>query len=153
MVDAGADVFQLGRRHVEIGGELPRGALHGVTKPDGADPAASGDGPAEHGHRIHVLQQQRVGAQFLHLAAHAEQDGNRAQRTHDSSQAERVADRLPKSEALGHLEVRDGRRSVAADLDHRDDVVGPVECGAAIRGRLNARCAAESIGDPARDGL
>ena len=73
MVDAGADVIELSGRNAEIGGEVARRFLHGVTKPDGADRAPASGGPAEHRHWVHVLKQDRVGTQFFHVAADVEQ--------------------------------------------------------------------------------
>ena len=69
------------------------------------------------------------------MSAHiVEHHRNRAEAAHDPADAERVGDRLAQAEALGHLEVGDGARLVAADLDHVDRVVGTVERGAAIGG-------------------
>jgi hypothetical protein len=135
VVDAGAAILE--RVDAEVGREVTGGALHRLAEADGADRAGPCDGPAGHRHRVHVLEQHRVGADVLHVAAHVEQQGNRAQAAHDPADPERVADRLAQAEALRHVEVDDGGRFVAADLEHRQDVVGAVECYSAIERRLD----------------
>ena len=115
--------------------------------------AALGDGPAEHRHRVDVLQQQRVRAQLLHVAADAEQHRDRPQPAHDPADAERVGDRLAQPEPLGDLEVDDGRGPVAADLERRHDVVGPVERGAPVGRRLDLRPGPVRLHEAARHEL
>jgi hypothetical protein len=139
VVDAGDVVAQLGSGQPDVRGELARGVLHRVAQPDAAHEAALGDGPAQHCHRVDVLQQERVRAALLHVAAHVEEDGDRPQPAHDPADAERGADRLAQAEALGDVEVDDRRGAVAADLERRDDVVGAVERGGAVERRLDAR--------------
>ena len=53
----------------------------------------------------------------------------------DAADAERIGDRLAQAISLRNVEVRDGRRLVAADLHHQDDEVraaqrfAPIERG------------------------
>ena len=133
MVDPGDEVVDLLGRDAEVGGQLARG----VPGPSGTARRCGsllrlGDGPAEHRHRVDVLQQQRVGAELLHVAADVEQHRDRPQAAHDPADAERVGDRLAQPVALRDLEVDDGRRPVAADLERGHDVVGAVERGAPV---------------------
>ena len=69
---------------------------------------------------------------------------DRAQAAHDPADAERVGDRLAQAVLLRHLEVGDGARLVAADLDHVDRVVGAVERGAPVGGGGDLRLGASS---------
>ena len=52
---------------------------------------------------------------------------HRAEAAHDAADAERVGDGLAQAELLRHLEIGDGRRLVAADLEGDDDEIGAVE--------------------------
>ena len=153
MVDARDEVLELRRRQPEIRRQLPRRVLHRVAEPDGADRAGLGDGPAQHRHRVDVVEQQRVRAELLEVAAHVEQHRDRPQAAHDPADADRVTDRLPQAVPLGNLEVDDGRRPVAADLERRDDVVGAVERRAPVERGLDGRRGAVCLGQPARDDL
>jgi hypothetical protein len=108
-----------------------------VAEAHGADRRRPRHRPAEHRHRVHVLQQQRVGTDLLHVAADVEEDRNRAEAAHDPADPDRVPDRLPQPEALRHLEVDHRPGPVAADLEHRQDVVRSVQRGAAVERRLD----------------
>ena len=88
------------------------------------------------------------------MSAHIdEQHRDRAQAAHDPADAERVGDGLAQPELLRHLEVGDGARLVAADLDHVDRVVGAVERGAPVGGGDDLGRRVERVGDPAGDEL
>jgi hypothetical protein len=127
MVDPGAAVLELLSRNREVGGQVAGRALDGMAEPDRADRRGARNGPADHRHRVHVLQQHGVRAEVLHVAADVNEHRDRAEPAHDPADPERVADRLPQAEALRHLEVGDGCRPVAADLHEGDDVVRPVQ--------------------------
>jgi hypothetical protein len=94
-----------------------------------------------------------VGADSLHVAAYVQQHGNRAQTAHDAADAQRVGDGLPQAVALGDLEVDDRRRPIAADLEHGDDVVRPVEGAAAVGGGLEGRSRLQRGRHPPGDDL
>ena len=147
MVDPGADVLELAGGEPEVSFELACGALHRMTEADRGDRAGTRDRPAEHGHRIHVLEEQCLGTEFLHVAAEVEDDGNRPQPAHDSSDPDCVADRLAQPELLRYFEVRHRRWAVAADLHHREDVVGAVQHGAAIAAGFDANIRSCRRGD------
>ena len=89
------------------------------------------------------------------MSAHiVEQHRDGAQAAHDAADAERVGDGLAQAELLRDLEVGDGARLVAADLDHVDRVVGAVERGAAVGGRRRSSARrVERVGDAAGDEL
>jgi len=135
VVDPGAAVLE--PVDAQVGREVARRALDRVAQADGADRAGTCRGPAEHRHRVDVLQQHGIRADLLHLAAEVEQDGNRPEAAHDPADPQRVADRLPQAEALRHLEVDDRRGAVAADLEHREHVVGARERRASVERRFD----------------
>ena len=110
-------------RHPGDLGQLPRGVLHGVAEPDDlrGRRALVGD-PAEHRHRVGVVEEPGARAHLGHVAADAEHHGRRPQRAEDAADAERVADRLAQAVAERHLVVADGG-GVAADLHRVDHVV------------------------------
>ncbi len=149
MVDAGHQVVELRRRDPEHAAELRGGVLNGVAQPDGADRAGFGDGPAQHRHRVDVLEEQGVRAELLHVAADVEQHRDRPQAAHDPADSERVGDRLTDPVALGDDEVDHRRRMQAADLKAGDDVVRAVERDAPVGGRLHAGACPADLGDPA----
>ena len=65
-----------------------------MTQTDHANGGGAGNCPTEDRHRIHVLQEQCIGAELLQVAAHLEEDRNGAQPAHDAADSDRVGDRL-----------------------------------------------------------
>ncbi len=153
MVDTGAEIIDLVRRNAQHMGQLVGGAEHAVAEPDVADVRALVQRPRQDRHRVGIVQQQRVRAELLHILRDVEHDRDRAQATHDATDAERVADRLPQTILLGNLEIPDGRRLVPADLDHVDDVVGPLQRLAPVGRREDLRLRAGLVRDAQRHGL
>src|SRR4029450_2244640 len=103
VIDPRGQVVDLVRGQAEVAGQLGGGVLHGVAQADGPYRAALGHRPADHRHRVDVVEQQGPGTQLLHVADRVEQDGDRPQAAHDPADPERVGDRLAQAEALGYL--------------------------------------------------
>ena len=116
MVDPRHQVLELRLLDPEYARELGGGVLDRVAQSDRADRARLGDRPAQHRHRVDVLEKQCIRAQLLHVAADVEQDRDRTQTAHDPADAEGVGDRLANPVALGDDEVDDRRGIQAADL-------------------------------------
>jgi len=148
VVDSGADVVDLLRWDAGVHGEVARRALHGVAQADSANRALSRDGPAGHRHWVHVLQEVCVRAELLHVTAEIDHDRDRPEPAHDAADPDRVADRLAQPEALRDLEVGHGRGPVAADLHHRDDVIGAVQCRSSFLRAFDPRAGAGCFDDP-----
>ncbi len=84
-------------------------------------------------HRVGVVEQPRVRAELLHLAAEADHHRDGPQAPEYAADAESVGDGLLEAVLLRHLEVGDGAGLVEADLDGVDDVVGALERFLAVR--------------------
>ena len=75
--------------------DLPVAALDAVAQADGVHAAVLVAGPGIHGHRVAVVQEERIRAgQLADVAADVQQRGNGALAVHDAAGAERVADAL-----------------------------------------------------------
>ena len=153
MVDPGDEVVELPRVAAEHGGELAGGVLDGVAQANRADPTRLGDGPAQHRHRVDVLQEQGARAQLLHVATDAEQHRDRPQAAHDPSDTERVGDRLTNSVAVGDDEIDHRRGIQPTDLEAGDYVVGAIERLASIGDGVHLDARPARIGEPARHHL
>ena len=91
-------------------------------------------GPAEHDHRVGIVEHHRVGAVALHILGNTEHHRNGAQRTEDAGRAARVANVGVNPILLGDLNV------VAPDIQPAgqngdDHIVGPLQRRRAILGR------------------
>ncbi len=151
VVDAGADERDLVERHAGDLRQLTRRVLHRVAEPDDARRRrARVRDPAEHRHRVRVVEEPRARADLGHVVADAEHHRRRAQRADDAADAERVADRLAQAVAERHLVVADGRVE-AADLHRVDHVVGAVERRAPVERGGHVRAHAEPVADQAGD--
>ena len=100
---------------------------------------------------IDILQQDRIGTDGEHVFADLPEMRDGPQSTHDAADAKRIGDRLAQTEFLGQLEIGDGGRLVAADLEGDDDKIGAVERAALVgrcldRGR-DAKRVDELVGD------
>jgi hypothetical protein len=88
-------------------GQIFRRELHRVAEPNDVlrrRPVV--DEPAEHRHRIRVVEQPGARAAELgHLVAEREHVLRRSQRPEDAADPERVGDRLAEAVARGNLEV------------------------------------------------
>ena len=54
--------------HVHVAGDQVQGGLHAVAQADERD-VGRAQRPADHGHRVDIVQQQRVRAELLHVVA------------------------------------------------------------------------------------
>ena len=63
------------------------------------------DAPRHHGHRVRVVEEQAVGAEFGHLVAHLDHHRDRAEAPHDAPDSDRVGDRLQEPVVAWDLEV------------------------------------------------
>jgi hypothetical protein len=69
VVDAGDEVVELVHRNANILGQLVRRVRHAVAQTHRPDSTRAVDRPAIHRHRIHIVQESDVGAEFFHVAA------------------------------------------------------------------------------------
>ncbi len=104
----------------------------------------------QRGHGVGDVEQPRVGALVLHVAADAGEDGDVAQGAADPTGADAVAHRLVDAVAGGHVDV-DGHGGEAARGDRHDHEVRPLE-GTALVGRgrhrgLGAQLVVRDAGD------
>ena len=123
MIDAGADEvdLRLGDSHV-TSDQIHRG-LDAVTEADELNLGGS-ERPADHRHRVDVLQDKRLRARTLDLGGEVHHDRNAALGAEDPTRSERIADALIDAVSIRHLIV--GAESLdTPDLERRDDVVGP----------------------------
>ena len=156
VVDAGRQIVDVGDVLAENLGEMAGGVLHAVAEPDRADfRRHPGERPHIDRHRVDVLQHQRVRADLFHVAGDRLEHGNGPQTAEDAADAERIGDGLPQAVALGHLEIGDGRRLVAADLHHQDDEIRALQRLPAVGRRLDPRPGqlerfADALGDDLR---
>ena len=110
VVDAGAAEDHLVVGHVDPARQHLAGALHAVAQPDVRPPGRAVERPAVGGHRVDIVEQQRVGRQLVHVAAQVEQHRDGAQRAEHAARAERIADALLDAVALRDLDVAARRR-------------------------------------------
>ena len=118
----------------------PAADLHAVAQADGLDGSAAQHGAGQHGHGIGVVQEPGVRADGLHVLGEIQHDGNGAQGTEDSADAQGVRDGLAKAVLLGYLEVDDRGGLVAAHLDGVDHEIRALQRRLAI---LNAKVAGD----------
>ena len=124
VIDAGNLPIDFFERHIEALGPLMGKVLHRVAEPDELD--ARGQpvhAPAEHRHRVGVVEQDRVRAQFHDVLRDASLVRQRAQAAHDASRRKGVADALVYTVLHRDIDFR-MYRVVAADQQTGDDVVG-----------------------------
>ncbi len=136
VIDAGAQVVDLVQGNADVVGQVPGREEHAVAQAHGIDARRLVERPAEHGHGVHIVQEQRVGAQLLHVLAHVQQHRNGAQSAHDAAHAQRVADGLAQAVLFGDLKVNDRAGLVTAHLEHGDGIVGAVQGRPAVGGDL-----------------
>src|SRR5262245_56750517 len=135
VIDAGTDEGHVFERHADKLGETSCRSLDGVAEPhDAIDRRSFIHGPAQHRHRVRVVEEPGVGALFVHDGGDSQHHRDRAQRAEDAADAERVTDRLPYAVSKRHVKV-DQRRLVPPDLDHVDDIVGALERGPPVERR------------------
>ena len=124
-------------RHADELGQVRDRELHGVAEADDLrGRRARVDEPAEHRHRVRVVEEPGARAQLGHLTAERQHVIRGPERAEDPTDAEGVGDRLAEAVAGRDLEVLE-RRLVAADLDHVEDVVGALEGRAPVEVRAD----------------
>ena len=100
VVDARSQERDVLERHADVLGELARGVLDRVAEADHAPLWRAGVGrPAQHRHRVGVVEQPGVRAELGHVGGDSLHHRDRPQRPEDAADAERVADRLAESVA------------------------------------------------------
>ena len=132
VVDARTEVVDLFNRHADILRQLLCCPLHAVTQTDSFNLAGAADGPTIHHHRVHILQKGHIGAKRLHVITHVEQHRNRAQPAHNAADTQRIGNGLAQAVFLRNLKIHDRRGLIAADLDHRNCIIGPIQRGLAV---------------------
>ena len=129
MVDAGNALpaaFQL-VLHAQFLQQEFRAHLDAVAQAHGFDARVPLHVAGEHGHRVGVVEEKGIRADFLHIPGEVVHDGNGAQGTHDTANPQGIADGLAQTVLLGYLEVDDGAGVIEAHLDGVDYESGPPE--------------------------
>ena len=103
---------------------LRRRVLHGMTQSDERDSRQRFvHAPAQHRHRIRVVQHPRVRTMRHDVAADLQQLRQGAQATHDAARRQRIADRLIDAVTLRNVDLALDR-FITADEHADDHVVG-----------------------------
>ena len=148
VVHAGAQEGDLLERHADVVAHLLTRVLDRVAETHDLGVRGAGVvGPTVHRHGVGVVEQPGMWAEFGHVRADGEQNGDRAQGAEDGAHPARVGDRLPQAVLLRDLEVRQGR-FVHADLDHVDGEIGALESAAAIEMGFDLRRRAQLLVGP-----
>ncbi len=129
VVDARNPVGHLAELGADVPRELVRRPLNAVTEAHIADRGALVHDPREHGHGVRVVDEQRVGAELLHVRADRQHLGGAAEGPEDAPRPNRIADALAHAELgrnldlvmIGHAVV--GR---APHADGDDNIVGAI---------------------------
>ncbi len=134
MVDARTDVVDLVLGNIHVAADQIQRGLHAVTEPDKLHIGHAAECRAVGPHRVGVVKQDRAGTQLIHVGRHVRQDGNRSQGTEDAARPDGVGDALIDAVFQWNLVVH-AEGFDAADLDHVDHVVGPVQRRPAVQCR------------------
>ena len=127
VVQTGAFELDFLERHLQAVRPLRGGVLNGVTQPYEANSwQRFVHAPAQHRHRVGVIQHPCVRAMRHHVAADLQQLRKGAQAAHDAAGRQRVADRLIDAVAFRYVDLALDR-FVAADQHADDHVVSTVE--------------------------
>ncbi|OQA87503.1 MAG: hypothetical protein BWY31_00671 [Lentisphaerae bacterium ADurb.Bin242] len=101
--------------------------LDRMAEADGLDGSSAEHRAGEHRHRIGVVQEPGVRADFLHVVRKVQHDGNRPEGAEDAADAEGVGDGLAQPVFFRDLEVDHGRGLIAAHLNGIDHEMGSLE--------------------------
>ena len=93
VVDAGLYEIDLILGNPDIARDEVHGRLHAVAQADKLD-VGGANGPAHHGHGVHIVEQQGARAQLLHVPRHVDRHRNAAKRPKDAARPHRIADAL-----------------------------------------------------------
>ena len=146
MIDSGAeegDVVNKGRQSI---GEHLAGSLNAMTKPNVRATGCGVYRPTICGHRIDVVQQQRVRRKIVQFQAKIDQDRDGPERAKHASRTKRIAHALLYAVSLRYFDVRLVRLQ-AALLKSGDHIVGVPDGGFAIRRRFDLAGELSPVGD------
>jgi len=99
------------------------------------------------------LQEGHIGADFFHVFADVEEDGDGTKSAHDAADAKRIRDGLFDAVFLWNFKIDDGAGFVAADLKHADGIVRAIEGGMTVERSFNLWLCAEELRDLVRHDL
>ncbi len=137
VIDASALALQFARK-----AQIVRQPLHrpfvAVAHPDAPDFRQPVHRPAVDRHRIHVVHQQRVRTQPLHVPRHVQQHRRRPDALEYPARPERIAHALRHPERQRRLDLRLARRQ-SVRLEHRHHVVRPFQRRMPVRRRRHRR--------------
>ena len=135
MIDAVALEVHVGKIGLDVIGQHAGGALHAVTKADGAN-AHLGQPPAIDGHGIGVVEDESPWAEAVHGLGYLLQRAEAAQAAEDAAGVERVAN--AKIDPVFQRNILVDLVGVQpADLEGDDDVLRAFQRGVELRGGLD----------------
>ena len=123
VIDARAYIVDIFNRYADVICQLVGSPLDTMAQANSFDTGAAVDGPAVHGHRIHILKQRCMRAEFLHVSAHIEQDRNCTQGPHNPADTEGIGNCLPQPVFLRNFKIYNRAGSVPSHLNHGDHII------------------------------
>src|SRR5882724_10783152 len=78
---------------------------------------------------------------------------HRPQRSHDSTYAQSISDRLAKTEAFGHFKIRNRAGVITPDLNHADRVRSAIQGVSHVRCSFDCRLDAQSLANSVSNGF
>ena len=129
MIDAGNKLLAPFKLvcHIQIVQQHFGADLYAVAQTDRLDAGVPLHITAENGHRIGVVEHQRIGADLAHIRCKRIHHGDGTQTAHDAADAQRVGNGLTQAVLFGNLKVNNGARLVTANLNGVDDERGAAE--------------------------
>ena len=118
----GAGVGDLLVRRADPLGQHHGRALHAVAQPGQLDEGLALHGPAQHGHRVGVVEQDRVRAVALHVPDDVQHHRDGAQGAENARRAARIADVDIHAIFLGDLDVVAPDLCAASQDGDQDDI-------------------------------
>ena len=98
-------------------------ALNAVAKTDGLDARVSCHVAGEHCHGVGIVKEECIGANLLHIVGKILHNGNGSESTHDTADAESVADSLPETVFFRNLKVNYRAGVIKTDLNCVNDKI------------------------------
>ena len=146
VIDARAQERDLVVGHTNPTRQHLGGALHAMAKTHVRPARSIGHRPAVDRHWIHIVEQQRIGREFIHVIAQIQKNRDRPQATKHAAGAERVAHALLDAILARNINVQ--RIGIQpALLKSRDDVSGIFDSFLLVDRRLDARLEAAPVND------
>ena len=105
VVDTSTPILKSLRVDTNVARQLVCGVLHAVAQTNGLNARCSRYCPAQHAHRVHIVQQQCIRAQLFHVFADIQHHRNGAQPAHDSTDSQCVGNRLLQPVFLRYLKI------------------------------------------------